>query len=416
MTIPNTRTNTTDAIDTTDASPAPEAPHAVPRPWRLVAGREISVKLRDRNFIVATVFTLGLLIVVFGLQAFLENRPDEARVAVPSQAALAIVDRAAKAGNADGAKLDWTTTAVADEAAALALVRAGDADVALVPDGAGWRLVGDRAKDDAVATWVGQVVKDEALARNAAEHGATLAQLSAGSVVGYDLLDTEAQDPGFARVVGLVFAFLFYMSALMFGMQIAQSVVEEKQSRIVEILAAAIPIQQLLLGKIVGNVIMAMAQLVLFLGVGLAGLAFSPYSSFLPAVAGAAGWFLVFFLVGFIVLAAMWAVAGALATRHEDLQSTSTPVTMIIMVVLFGGLLLSGTGQVIGSYAPLMSVVAMPIRLAAGTAAWWEPLISLGVTVGAGVLLVRVAAMLYQRSVMQTGSRLTIRQAFRVQS
>jgi ABC-2 type transport system permease protein len=411
MTTTNTRPNTT----TTDAT-APEAPPAVERPWQLVAGREISVKLRDKNFIMATVFTLVILIVVFGIQAFLENRPNEARIAVPSQTAAAIVDRAEQAGNADDAKLEWTTTTVADEAAALDLVRAGDADVALVPDDSGWRLVGDRAEDDTVATWVGQIVKEEAIARNATEHGATLEQLSAGSVVGYDLLDADAQDPGFARVVGLVFAFLFYMAALMFGMQIAQSVVEEKQSRIVEILAAAIPIQQLLLGKIVGNVIMAMAQLVLFLGVGLGGLAFSPYSSFVPAVAGAAGWFLVFFLVGFIVLAAMWAVAGALATRHEDLQSTSTPVTMVIMVVLFGGLLLSGTGQVIGSYVPLMSVVAMPIRLAAGTAAWWEPLVSLGVTGAAGVALVRVAALLYQRSVMQTGSRLTMRQAFRVQS
>jgi ABC-2 type transport system permease protein len=393
-----------------------EAPPAAARPWQLVAGREISVKLRDKNFIMATVFTLVILVIVFGIQAFLENRPDEARIAVPSQSAAAIADRAEQAGVAGGAKLDWTTTTVADETAALDLVRAGEADVALVPDGDGWRLVGDRSKDDTVATWVGQVVKDEALTRNAAQHGTTLEQLSAGSVVGYDLLDKDARDPGFAKVVGFVFAFLFYMAALMFGMQIAQSVVEEKQSRIVEILAAAIPIQQLLLGKVVGNVIMAMGQLVLFLGVGLGGLAFSPYSSFVPAVAGAAGWFLVFFLVGFIVLAAMWAVAGALATRHEDLQSTSTPVTMVIMVVLFGGLLLSGTGQVIGSYVPLMSVVAMPIRLAAGTAAWWEPLVSLGVTAAAGVLLVRIAALIYRRSVMQTGSRLTMRQAFKVQA
>jgi hypothetical protein len=179
-----------------------EAPPAAPRPWQLVAGREISVKLRDKNFIMATVFTLVILVIVFGIQAFLENRPDEARIAVPSQSAAAIADRAEQAGVAGGAKLDWTTTTVADETAALDLVRAGEADVALVPDGDGWRLVGDRSKDDTVATWVGQVVKDEALTRNAAQHGTTLEQLSAGSVVGYDLLDKDARDPGFAKVVG----------------------------------------------------------------------------------------------------------------------------------------------------------------------------------------------------------------------
>ena len=404
---------------TTAARPDPstDRPAVVERPWQVVAAREIAVKLRDKNFLISTFFTLVLIAGSFGFQAFLANRPHEATIAVTSPAAAAVVDQAEQAGVAAEVKLEWSVKQVPDAKAAEALVRAGDADVALLPgaNGAQWRLVGERERDDTVSTWVEKVVGEQVLAEHATALGTSVEQLRAGSTVSYDLLDQDARDPGFVRVVGFAFAFLFYLAALIFGMQIAQSVVEEKQSRIVEILAAAIPIRQLLVGKIVGNVVMAVSQLVLFVGVGLVGLSFSPWASLLPALAGAAGWFLVFFLVGFVVLAAMWAVAGSLATRNEDLQSTSTPVTTLTMVILFGGIFLTGTGQLIASYVPLMSVVAMPIRLASGTAAWWEPLVSIGVTLVLAVVLVRLAARIYSRSVMQTGTRLTVRQAMKLQ-
>lgn len=410
-------TLTTDTTTRTlGATPEPEAAPPVQRAWQIVAAREIWVKLHDKNFLMSTFFTLVVIAASFGIQAFFINKPHEATIAVTNSTGAAVVSQAEAAGAAGDANLEWTTKTVSNESAALALVRSGDADVALLPaaDGEGWRLVSDRTKDDTVAKWVGTAVGDQVLARHAADLGTTVDQLKAGSSVGYDLLDKDARDPGFVQVVGFIFAFLFYMAALIFGMQIAQSVVEEKQSRIVEILAAAIPIRELLVGKIAGNVVMAITQLVLFIGVGMGGLALSPWSSFLVPVAGAAGWFLVFFLVGFAVLAAMWAVAGSLATRSEDLQSTAVPVTTLTMVILFGGIFLTGTAQVIASYVPLMSVVAMPIRLASGTAVWWEPLVSIGITMALAVVLVRIAARIYSRSVMQTGSRLTLRQAIKL--
>lgn len=410
-------TLTTDRTDTATQPVGAAASGAGERAWQVVAAREIAVKLRDKNFLVSTVFTLILIAASFGVQAFFANRPSEATIAVTSQAGVSVVEEAQRAGVAADAKLEWSTKLVTDESAAEAAVRSGDADAALLPgrDGAAWRLVSNREKDETVATWVGKVVGNKVLAQHATALGTSVEQLQAGSSVSYDLLDKNAQDPGFAKGVGFVFAFLFYMVALIFGMQIAQSVVEEKQSRIVEILAAAIPIRQLLVGKIVGNVVMAVTQLVLFVAVGLVGISFSPWSSYLPALVGASGWFLVFFLVGFAVLASMWAVAGSLATRTEDVQTTSTPVTTLTMVILFAGIFLSGTAQVVASYVPLMSVVAMPIRLAAGTAAWWEPLASIGITLAVAMLLVRVAVRIYSRSVMQTGSRLTFRQALKLQ-
>ena len=80
------------------------------------------------------------------------------------------------------------------------------------------------------------------------------------------------QDRGPVRLVmGLVFAFLFYLAAILFGMAIANSVLEEKQNRVVEILATAVPVRQLLHGKVLGNSLLAFAQIGLYAAVGLAG-------------------------------------------------------------------------------------------------------------------------------------------------
>lgn len=89
------------------------------------------------------------------------------------------------------------------------------------------------------------------------------------------------------------------MASLIFGMTLANSVVEEKQSRIVEIIATKIPVRHLLAGKIAGNTVLAVGQMALYAAIGLVGLRFTPYS-FLPSVSGALGWFLVFFLLGFL--------------------------------------------------------------------------------------------------------------------
>ena len=101
-------------------------------------------------------------------------------------------------------------------------------------------------------------------------------------------------------------------------------------------------------------------------------------------VAASAGWFLVFFVAGFAALACLWAVAGSLATRSEDLQST-TPVLTTIRAWssrCSSGMFGEGTVRVrtIGSYLPVVSAISMPQRLLAGEAAWWEPVVSLLVT------------------------------------
>ncbi|MGH3446897.1 MAG: ABC transporter permease, partial [Nocardioidaceae bacterium] len=253
-------------------------------------------------------------------------------------------------------------------------------------------------------------VQDRTLQRNATDAGTTAQALTRGSDVPYHLLTPDSHTQ-FSSIVGFVMAMLFYMAALGYGMLIATSVVGEKQSRVVEILLSAIPVRQLLFGKLLGNTVLALGQIALVTMVGLVGLTFTDYDSLLPLVAGVAGWFVLFFVVGFFALACIWAVAGSLATRHEDLQSTTAPLTMFLVVVLIASLSLTGVGQVVASYVPVMSTVVMPMRIIAGTAAWWEPILALLVTAAFVAGAVVVGERLFRRSVLQTQGRMGYRQA-----
>ncbi|MBF6088883.1 ABC transporter permease [Nocardia cyriacigeorgica] len=385
------------------------------RAWLIVAQREIAVKLRDRNFLISTVITIVAIVASLAVSGFLTSRTDKIEVAILDPAAGQVISTADIIADHADAGVDFTAHRVADEAALEQQVRDGTVDAGLLTVPSGWRLVGDTSENDDVKTYITAAAQQIALEHNATAAGVTLEQLARGSAVSYDLLDEAAVDTGLATIVAFVFAFLFYLSSILFGMSIAQSVVEEKQNRIVEILASAIPVRQLLIGKVAGNTVLAFAQLTLFVVAGLIGLAATGRAGQVGQIAGAAGWFIVFFVVGFLALAGLWAVAGSLATRSEDLQSTATPMTMFVMIVLFAGIFLSGTARVVASYVPIVSIVAMPARLAEGTAAWWEPIVALALMAVATYGIVIVAEKVYRRSLMQTQRRLTFRQALAVE-
>ena len=419
-----TATPVTRRPSSADHDDAATAPRSTDAAWRIVAGREIMVKLRDRNFIISTLTTIAIFVVAFGVSFLLGGDDGEKRIAVVSGDAVTIVEQTnVRADAADGEDTDSSATAgaptvrlgieqVADPAAAEQAVRDGDVDAALLGEPGAWTLVGSDGVDPDVAAAVSATVATEALERNATAAGTTVTDLTAGSVVEERLLEADgADDEGVQVIAGFVFVFLFYMAAILFGYAIANSVVEEKQSRIVEILAAAIPLRQLLVGKVVGATALALGQMVIFVAIGLIGLSFTDYATLLPSVAGAAVWYLVLFVIGFVALACLFAVAGAMATRAEDVQTTTSPLLTVIMIVFFGGLFLQDTWQVIGSYVPIMSTVTMPIRLVAGTASWWEPAVATVITLVTAAVIIRIAERVYRRSIMQTGRKLTYREA-----
>jgi ABC-2 type transport system permease protein len=395
------------------AADAAEQTSAGGRPWLIVAVREVVVRVTNRTFLFSTLFTLVFIAGFAAFSAWQAGKTTTYTVAVSTAEGTRLVEQAAATARSTSDALVITPTTVPDEGAVRAAVDRGDIDAWLHQTSTGWTLTSGDAVEASLRAPLEAAVRDAALEDNAAAAGTTVEALERGATLSDDRFDGQTTSRGFVQATTFAFALLFFMGALMFGQQIAASVVEEKQSRLVEIIATAIPLRALLAGKVVGNSVIAMAQVVLFAGVGLVAVSFTEWSSLLPSLSTAVLWFILFFAVGFLALACLYAVAGALASRTEDLQSTTSPLTTLLMLVYFGSFALTGTALKVASFVPIVSVVAMPGRIIAGDAAWWEPVVALLVMGAFSAVTVVIGEKVYRRSLMQTRGRMSWKQALR---
>jgi ABC-2 type transport system permease protein len=345
---------------------------------KLVAARELKVKLRDKTFLFSTLFFLVIAVASTVLPAVLGGGPD--KVAVADRTVAATLQRAG-----------LEVRVVADDAAAEQLVRSGDVDAAVV---AGPRVLSMDTESTSVVT-----------------------ALSTSPPV--QLLDPDAVNPFLKFIVPFGLAFVFFITSFTFGLQIAQSVTEEKQTRIVEILVSSVPVRSLLIGKVAAMTLLAFAQIALIALVTLVGARLADLD---PGVMGllapAIGWFLPFFVLGFLMLAALWAGVGALAARQEDIGGASSPLQMAVMLPFFAVIVLSDNAPVMTvlSYIPLSAPVAMPVRLFNGDAAGWEPFVSLAILAATTVGLLAVGARIYEGSLLRTNGRTSFAAAWRSRS
>ncbi len=352
---------------------------SAPRATFLVALREISVKLRDRTFLFTTAFFLLLTVVATVLPALLGGRGSTVAVAVP----VAVAPLRAAGLN---------VRPVPDAASAERAVRDGDVAAAVVAGSGpmGIELLAMRKPPD-------DVVRALSLAP------------------GVRLLDPNALDPVLNYLVPLAFGMVFFLTSLTFGLQIAQSITEEKQTRIVEILVAAVPPRVLMAGKILGNGALALAQIALISAVALVGVRSTHSDQLLRLLGPAIGWFIPFFVVGFILLASLWAVVGALVSRVEDVGGASLPVQLVVMAPFFAVIFLNDNPAAmrVMSYIPFSAPTAMPLRLFAGDAAWWEPFVALALLVATAGVFLQVGARLYEGSLLRTRGKMSLGAAWR---
>ena len=383
------------------------------RPWLIVTLREVAVKLRDRSFLLSTLVTVLIVAASIAASAFFGSRAEHSTVATSSGDGARIAALAGETVAADG---DDTLEVVRRDSAegARAAVAEDAADVALLRGTDGWTILGRDEVDPALAAALTDAVAEAVLEDSARAAGTTAAELTAGSTVTTEVLQGEDHGP-LRLVMGLVFAFLFYLAAIVFGMAIANSVLEEKQNRVVEILATAIPIRQLLYGKVLGNSLLAFGQIALYAAVGLVGVNLTGTAGDVGWILGASGWFVAFFVAGFAAQASIWAVLGSLASRSEDLQSNTGPIMTVLVVALFAGIYAKGAWLTAASFVPIVSSVAMPVRLLGGDVPLWQPVLSLLVTAAVAWLLLRAGERIYQRAVFQGGRSLTWREAARLE-
>lgn len=351
----------------------------------LVAGREITQRLRSKSFVISTLILFAIVLGSILISGFIS------RANADSTAPIAGVGAAI-------AELETLPGVEVVEAATIAeaeqLVRDEEVDAAVVP------LDGDSA------------VPFEVIGFDDAPGGLVTALSIAPEV---RLLEEPGLPFGLLYLVAFGFGIVFFLSAVTFGGTIAQSVVEEKQTRIVEILLSSISARALLAGKVVGNSILAFGQIIAIAALAALGLVLTGQDVLVTDLGPAVGWFLGFFAIGFVLLAAMYAASASLVSRMEDVGSVLTPVTYLVMIPYFLVIFLFDNALVltIMSYVPFSAPVGMPMRIFLDQAAWWEPILSLVVLAVSTVIIVALGARIYRNSLLRTGSRVKLGEALK---
>jgi len=194
-------------------------------------------------------------------------------------------------------------------------------------------------------------------------------------------------------------------------------VVEEKSTRVVEILLSAITPRQLLAGKVVGIGLLGIAQLLVIGLIGAVAGAATGQLDVTGDLVSAVGIVLAWFVLGFLLYSCAFAVAGALVARQEEVQSVTAPLTILVVAsffLSFGALddPDSSLARVL-SFIPPSAPMVMPVRQIAGDATASEMLVAVALTLLAAAALIALAARVYGAAVMRTGSRVTLRTVWR---
>lgn len=382
------------------------------RPWMLVARRDFWVRLRERSFIVSSLINLVVISVLIVLRAVSGGGTPSYELGVVGQSAVA--DRLAGL-DPQALGFELTITAFDDPASAQAALTDGEVNAVLAGDAlTGLHTIAPQLRQavqsSAISLRIEQRIDD--LGGDAADIG----YVADASPIALGVLDagspTRERDGGIAFVVVI----LLYGQLFGYGVWVASGVIEEKASRVVEILLATIEARQLMAGKILGIGTLGLAQLVCIAGFAVAlGAIAGAIDVPASAIAGAAV-AIFYFIMGFAFYASLFAVAGSLVTRMEELQNALVPINLFIFISFFisiGALAdPDGTLVTIASVLPGSSALAMPVRIVLGAATPAQVGLSILLSLGATAVLIPASGRLYSGAVLRTGARVKVRDAW----
>ncbi len=379
---------------------------------RLVAAREVSSRIRDKNFIVSSLVIIVLLLGLLAFQVVAGSGDSGSRLGIVGDDGRlgAAVQAQAEAVGVDVEVVDYT-----DEAAARAAVEDEEVDGVLL-DGAGPApelLVTGR--DATLEALVGGAVSGVAISDRLLEAGVDLQSLPEVAVTPLGGSDDDGQ----RVVVAVIGVVVLYGLLLLFAQFVAQGVVEEKSSRVVELLLATMRPWQLLAGKILGLGLLGLGQIVVIGVVGVTAALALDVVEVPGEVIGTVVTVVAWFVLGYAFYASVFAVAASLVSRQEDLGSVLTPASMLLIV----GFVVSvqaagdpgGTLATVTSFVPGMSPLVMPVRQAAAEAALWEVALAVVLMLLAIALAVRLGGRVYAGALLRTSGRTRIREALRAE-
>ncbi len=384
----------------------------------LVAGRELTTRLRSKAFIITTVATLVLL-VGFALVMKAISGGSDATVGFTKETAALAQPFKAVAGSIGQ---DVDTKTVSAEQAGRDQVADESLDALVVGDGSSVRVVVKKDLDDnlrdAFNVLAGQVVLNQEIAKLGGDPAQVNATVANAAVDVEELEEPYPYDPQ-QLVLGIIAGILIYMSLLINGQMVAQGVVEEKSSRVVELLLSTIRPWQLMAGKVVGIGLVGLIQMVVIGGVGvLAALGFDVLTISASAAVGTVMWLVVWYLLGFLMYSLVFAGLGALVSRQEDVGGVIAPALMFVILGYVVGISVlpsdpDNTLAEVLSVIPVFAPTMMPMRLAMGGVPVWEAVLSVGLVVAMIPALVWLAGKIYANAVMRSGARVKLSDALR---
>ena len=386
----------------------------------LVARRELLERGRSRGFIFSVLFTTTIIIGSFVVPAVIigDEGPTQVGVVEPAPEGLAAAIQ--------------TTAGLLDQ------------DVAIVtfPD----RSAGEQALDDEQVAALLVVPADLSNAGELVFHeeadptiqgvvSSAVAGLRVNAVLGEAGVDpttlAAAQAPPTVRaieppeegaetqfLIANITAVLILVGVFSFGFTVLTGVVEEKQSRVVEVVLSTVLPRDLLIGKVLGIGILGLVQLGVFVVAGLIAASLTQEFRLPATTSGAAFQLVLWFSLGYTLYSTALGVLGALASRMEEASNASTPVTMVAMGSYFVAIFAvlndpSGLVAVIATFVPFSAPMVVPMRAALGAITPIEIGVAAAITVASIWVLFIVGGRVYSGAALQTAGRMRLRDAWR---
>jgi ABC-2 type transport system permease protein len=385
----------------------------------LVARREILERGRSRAFLISLALTVVFLLAGILLPKFLGGDDKSEKLGVVGTPPAGFTQ--ALAATSAQANIKVVVEPVPDVAAGEARLNDGTLNGMLVvaTDGGTAEFVVKERDNSAFGQVVGAAWSAAAASEVLTDAGIDPAEVQAAAQPP-TLRELEPSNPN--RDTAFIFAnvgvILLFIAIFTFGTWVLTGVVEEKQSRVVEVVLSTVQARDLLVGKVLGIGLLGLLQLVIIVTFGLTfGTITGRFT--LPATTGSAvAMLLLWFGIGYALYATALGVLGALASRMEEASNASSPVSIVASLSYVFALLVAidnpdGAAATIATFIPPVSPMVVPLRAALDAIPAWQIGLAVIVNVIAIALLLEFGGRVYSGAVLQTAGRMKLRDAWR---
>jgi ABC-2 type transport system permease protein len=379
----------------------------------LVARREIKTRALSKPFIISTALFLVAIvagsIVLHAVRSTDNTNTANIGVAGNDAALIPAVQAAASAVHQD-----VRVTSIPNADTGRADVRSKSLDAYVASNGDRLQVTVRKSLNDKLNNSLAFVAQRLTLDRQISQLGGNPTNVNAAvASSGIDVVKLQPPKTYNSQrlAIGSIAGVLIYMALMITGQMVAQGVVEEKASRVVEVLLATIRPAQLMAGKVLGIGVVGLIQVAIL---GIAGVLSASLTGALSlsfsVLSGSLVWLLVWFLLGYALYSLAFAAVAATVSRQEDVGSVIMPIMSFLIAGYVVGIsvLPANPGNnaiAVMSIIPVFSPTLMPMRLAMGHVPIWQTILSVALVAILIPSLTSTAGTIYRRAIIRTGAR-----------